>query len=212
MWTSIDVNTMNGSSVTSGEKIKGGWNGKKKTEKWLRIGRGAHVLAPCEHPRHHIDGGTYSCRTEMGKIVWDIVFNADHAPDVFCQYNVLNRLGEIVFEVSYLSAGVLRWPCLYRTMLKFRPYHRLWCFNQNPPMTFHFLMHSTSRFHLFIRSLRKSWSEKKPPHELKFRSYHKCWIFNEKLPMTFNFCWCTKICNKILNLSTKTCGKDRAIS
>ena len=50
-------------------------------------------MARCEHPTHHINWSTYNWRTEKGKIVCEIVFNADHAPVVFC-LNVLNRLGE----------------------------------------------------------------------------------------------------------------------
>ena len=37
--------------------------------------------------------GHSSWCTETGEIVREIVFNADHAPVVFC-LNVLNRLGE----------------------------------------------------------------------------------------------------------------------
>ena len=60
-------------------------------------------MARCEHPTHHINWGNYSWCTETGKIVWDIVFNADHAPIVFC-LNVLNRLGENRFQ-SFLFIG-----------------------------------------------------------------------------------------------------------
>ena len=67
------------------------------------LGRGALSMARCEHPTHHINWGTYSWRTETGKIVWEIVFNADHAPVVFC-LNVLNRLGENRLQ-SFLIIG-----------------------------------------------------------------------------------------------------------
>jgi len=30
------------------------------------------------------------------------------------------------------------WTLLYHTMLKFRPYHKFWCFNEKLPMIFHF--------------------------------------------------------------------------
>ena len=104
---------------------------------------------------------------------------------------------------NFLIIGCVCWdgPFLYHAMLKFRPYHKFWCFNQNTPTKFHFLMHSTSPFHLFIRSLRKSWSEEKSTTRmLKFRLYHKCWCFNEKLPMTFHFLDALEISNLVHNV------------
>ena len=58
----------------------------------------------------------------------------------------------------------IKWSLLYHTMLKFRPYHKLWRFNENILMTFHFLMHSTSRFQLlfsFVRSIFAKVDRKK---------------------------------------------------
>ena len=60
-------------------------------------------MARCEHPTHHINWGTYSWRTETGKITWEIVFNDGHAPVVFC-LDVLNRLGENCLQ-SFLVIG-----------------------------------------------------------------------------------------------------------
>ena len=60
-------------------------------------------MAQCKHPTHHINWGTYSWRTETGKIVWEIVFNADQAPVVFCLIE-LNCLGENRLQ-SFLVIG-----------------------------------------------------------------------------------------------------------
>ena len=133
-------------------------------EIWTTVGRGALSMARCEHPTHHINWGTYSWRTETGKIVWEIVFNADHALDVFC-LNVLNRLGENRFQ-CFLIISCVCWdgPVFTTRLLKFRPYHKFLCSNEILPMTSHFLMHSTSRFHLlfsFVHSIFAKVDRKK---------------------------------------------------
>ena len=92
---------------------------------------GAHVLAPCEHPTHHINWGTYKWRTETGKFEWEIAFNADHALVVFC-LNVLNRLGKNRLQSFLVICWCAEMACSLPHDVEVRTVPQIWVFQSKP--------------------------------------------------------------------------------
>jgi len=83
------------------------------------IGRGACVMATCEHPTHHINWHTCTWRTDPNQNVGDRARTGQHTPGAFCL--ILLHLTTIYFVRSAFKMATF-----LPHMLKIKQYQEFW--------------------------------------------------------------------------------------